>query len=106
MEQREPTPEEIEAMIERHRLQAEDALRYRNEAEKFLGRSLTDGEVMIWYVEMGFAQMFYIAWNGGQDPLNLYYTGLEVGHEPTRVDGYRHFQHWLDEVLTEHEVSS
>ena len=100
---RDATPEEI---LERNRLQKEDALRYRNEAEKFEGRNLTNDEVMLWYIRMGFAQMFCLAWNGGQDPLNLYYTGLEVCHPPTRVEGYWHFQHWLDEVLPTHEISS
>jgi hypothetical protein len=106
MSLKEPTPEEIEAIRERNRLQKEDALRYRNWAEKFEGRSLTDNEVMIWYIGMGLALMFAIAWTEGQEPLNLYYTGVEVGHKPTRVDAYCHYRHWLDEVLTRHERES
>lgn len=103
METKSFSPEEI---LERNRLQREDALRYRNWAEKFEGRSLTDNEVMIWYIGMGFALMFAIAWSEGQEPLNLYYTGLEMGHDPTRVDAYWHYRRWLDEVLTTHETSS
>ncbi|MCX6714019.1 MAG: hypothetical protein NTV48_02855 [Candidatus Vogelbacteria bacterium] len=86
--------------LARNLAQIEDAKRYRALACVMAGReSLTDEELLMWYIEIGFARMFSVAWQGGIDPLNLYYTGLEIRREPTQVDGWKHFVDYLEQLI-------
>ena len=91
-----------EAMRLRNLTQYQDAMRYRDTAVLMEGKDLTDTEVFLWYVSMGFAAMFSLAWSGGQEELNLYYTGLEVGHPPTPPECWEHYkEYWASLVYSE-----
>jgi hypothetical protein len=94
--------ESIERMRLRNLTQYQDAMRYHNTACLMEGRELDNTEVFLWYVAMGFATMFSLAWEGGQDQLNLYYTGLKVGHPPTPPEGWEHYlEYWESLVIRE-----
>jgi len=87
----------VEELREKCQTQVEDARRYRAWAELMLGRKeITNSELVLWYAQIGLATMFAVAWREGGEPLNLYYTGIEVGHPPTHAEGCRHFQLWLE----------
>lgn len=99
-------PANIEEMRLRNLTQYQDAMRYRDTACLMEGRVLSDTEVFLWYVSMGFAAMFSLAWEGGQEQLNLYYTGLKVGHPPTLTEGWEHYvEYWDSLVMREKEVA-
>ncbi len=92
---------------ERNLAQFEDSIRYREIACAILGKEeLTSEELFIWYVQMSFAKMFEVAWREGQEPLNLYYTGLEIGREPTPVDGWKHYESYLFVIIQRPEKVS
>lgn len=96
-----------ERMLERNMVQYRDAMRYREWAEKVEGRELTDTEVAIWYTKIGFASMFSVAWREGQEPLNLYYTGLEIGRTPEAEDGWHHLRcYWLTLVISRERLTA
>jgi hypothetical protein len=69
------SPEEIR---ERNRLQIEDCQQYYNFACLVEGRDLTQTELVLWYVRMGFAKMFEVEWHEGQNPETMSGT-LENG---------------------------
>lgn len=97
-----PLEEECKRTLSRNNTQLKDALRYRETAEMMEGKDLTDTGVLSWYIEIGLAVMFYIAWREGQKELNLYYTGLEVGHPPTPPEGWEHLvKYWQSLVYSE-----
>ncbi|MFA6476384.1 MAG: hypothetical protein WCV68_03125 [Candidatus Paceibacterota bacterium] len=94
MEVTDETLRKEEEMRLRNLTQYQDAMRYRDTAVLMEGRALTDTEVFVWYVQIGFAHMFSIAWEEGQKELNLYYTGLKVGHPATPPEGWEHYKEY------------
>lgn len=91
------SPDEID---ERNRLQIVEALSYRHTAELMEDRELTDNEVILWYIRIGLAKMFEVDWREGKNPANLWYTGIEHGHPPSRIDAYEHWRRYADWELT------
>jgi len=92
---------DIDEYRTRNLIQLEDAKRFYPLACLMLEKdALTDDELMMWYTVIGLAQMFAVAWKGGKEPLNLYFTGLAVEREPTLVDGWRHFVDYLDSLVS------
>jgi hypothetical protein len=99
------TEEERQQKILRDVTQYADAMRYKNTAVLMEGRDLDEVGVFLWYVKMGFAVMFAVAWREGQDKLNLYYTGLEVGHPPSPQEGLNHILGYWASLVREEEIS-
>ena len=86
------SPEEI---LERNRLQIEDCQQHYCFACLVEGKELTQSELLHWYVRMGFAKMFEVEWREGQNPDNVWYTGVRVQHPPTRIDAWCHYREYL-----------
>lgn len=87
-------------VLERNRLQLEDAERYRDFAEQVLGHCPSRTELFCWYVEMGFAKIFEVEWREGKTPTNLWYTGEEVQHPPSDTEGWQHFRCYLGQLAS------
>lgn len=76
--------------------QVADSKNYREIACQILGTDeISDGELLTWYVDVGLAAMFGLEWQIAIDELNLYYTSVEIGREPTPVEGLRHWRYYL-----------
>lgn len=88
-----------EEMRLRNLTQYQDAMRYRKTAEEMMGCNLSDTQVFLWYVEMGYALMFSVAWREGQSELNRYYTGLAIGHPPTPPEGWEHYKEYWESLI-------
>ncbi len=93
------TEEERMKRVERDITQYVDAMRYRKLAEEMGDRKLTNNEVVFWYISMGYAAMFRVAYEQGQEELNRYYAGLKLGYEPSAEECWKHFLEYQETLV-------